>query len=268
MQWYFFAMNDPHVVALIYKITHGPSVDYSKVESLDHDETDFHVHIANEEVRFEFKEHYATEEEALATVEGYIHGWELEAVLCHGPNRFKLRFDRADIKDRNPTPGTVIVRPSPVRFTVTVSEPSVVISPRSYPSPPSRRLTLNPDVQSMYDRYMGYLQGKEHFPGMAYFCLTVLTYSKGMKRAAAMYGISRRVLTKISHLSSTKGGNQARKASGKDKELTAQDCRFLEETIKAVIRRAAEKVHAPDSDLPTISLSDLPAVLCAPHRPD
>ena len=46
-------------------------------------------------------------------------------------------------------------------------------------------------------------------------------------------------------LSSTKGGNQARKASGKDKELTAQDCRVLEETIKAVIRRAAEKTHRP-----------------------
>ena len=186
--------------------------------------------------------------------------------LENGPSCFKLKFDHAQIEDRNPTPGGLELHAQPLRFDMMLSKAILTVSRNCYPPPPSRRLTLNPDVQSMYDRYMGYLQGKEHLPGMAYFCLTVLTYLKGMKRAAAMYGISRRVLTKISHLSSTKGGNQARKASGKDKELTAQDCRFLEETIKAVIRRAAEKAHAPDSDLPTISLSDLPPVLCAPHR--
>ena len=51
------------------------------------------------------------------------------------------------------------------------------------------------------------------------------------------------MLTKIGFLSSDKGGQQARKKSGTNNNLTAQDRRFLEEAIKAIIRRAAEKAY-------------------------
>ena len=75
-----------------------------------------------------------------------------------------------------------------------------------------------------------------------------------------MYEIKPEVLDKIGHLSSKRGGQQARKASGKDNDLTDQDRRFLKKAIEVVIRRVAEKAHDPDSDLPEISLSDLPPV--------
>ena len=75
-----------------------------------------------------------------------------------------------------------------------------------------------------------------------------------------MYRIKLKVLNKIGNLSSERGGQQARKAIGKDNDLTYQDRRLLEEAIKAVIRRAAEKAYAPDSDLQEISLSDLTSV--------
>ena len=85
-------MNDPHVAALIYKIEHGPSVDYRKAESIDHEEAGFRVKIAKDQVRFEFKEHYATEDAARKAIEDYIRAWEFGAGLENGPSCFKLKL--------------------------------------------------------------------------------------------------------------------------------------------------------------------------------
>ena len=55
---------------------------------------------------------------------------------------------------------------------------------------------------------------------MAYFCLTILQGSGDRKKAAKKYGIKLEVLNKIAQLSSERGGQQARKASGKKNDLT------------------------------------------------
>ena len=266
-------MNDPHVAVLIYKIEHGDSIDYSKAKPLDHEEAGFRVKITNGQVCFKFKDHYASVDEAREAIGDYIRSWEFDAGLREGPNRFKLKFDQSQIEDRNPTPGAVSIG-TPIRFSFTVSEPTVTLSPACYPPPPSG-LKLTPDVQTLYDRYKGYCQDRELLAGMAYFCLTVLENSVAQqpqkastnrktstkrKKAAEKYGIELEVLTKIGHLSSEKGGQQARKASGTNNNLTAQDRRFLEEAIKAIIRRAAEKAYPPHSDFPEISLSAFPPV--------
>ena len=67
---------------------------------------------------------------------------------------------------------------------------------RKYPSPPLD-LAISPDVQTMHDRYMNYLQGREPLSSMAFFCLTVLENSAGGRKAAARkYQIAKRVLEK------------------------------------------------------------------------
>ena len=256
-------MNDPHVAALIYKIEHGQSVDYRRAQPMDHEETGFSVKVADQQVRFEFKEHYAAEDVAREAIEDYIRAWEFGAGLKNGPDYFKLKFDYAQIEDRKPTPGVLMVHAHPARYEVTVGKATCVVSPACYP-PPSGVMLITADVQTMYDRYMGYRQGREPLTTMAYFCLTILERStkKNHSRevAAETYGITLEVLSKIGHLSSEKGGQQARKASGTNNNLTAQDRRFLEEAIKAIIRRAAEKAYAPNSDFPEISLSAFPPV--------
>ena len=256
-------MNDPHVAALIYKIEHGQSVDYRKAQPMDHEETAFSVKVADQQVRFEFKKHYAAEDVALRAIEGYIRAWEFGAGLKNGPDYFKLKFDYAQIEDRKPTPGVVMVHARPARFEVTVGKATCVVSPGCYP-PPQSVMLITPDVQTMYDRYMGYRQGREPLTTMAYFCLTILESStkKNNSRdvAAKTHGIKFEVLSEIGRLSSEKGGQQARKASGTNNNLTAQDRRFLEEAIKAIIRRAAEKAYAPNSDFPEILLSAFPPV--------
>ena len=90
---------------------------------------------------------------------------------------------------------------------------------------------------------MGYLQGREPLASMAYFCLTMLEDKKDRMTAARKYGIDREVLTKIAKLSSEKGGQEARKARGINRELTPSETRFLQKAIPALIRRAAEVAH-------------------------
>lgn len=250
-------MNDPHVVALTYRIEHGPSKDFSRTERLAHKESGFRIKVDDGQVRFEFKGHYATEEAAREVIEDYIRRWEFTAGLSRGPGYFKMRFDRAEIEDRKPTPGAVSLLGQPTRFSFTTSVATVTVSPSRYPPPPSE-VSLSADVETMYVAYADFCQGRKSLVGMAYFCLDILQSPNGRKGAAEAYQISRKVLKRIQVLSSTRGGQQARKEIGRHQDLTDQERYFLEEATKAIIYRAAEKAHAPDSDLPKITLSDLP----------
>ena len=260
-------MNDPHVVALIYRVGHGNSVDYRKAEPLIREEPAFRVEVKDNQARFELKVHYATEEDARNAIKDYIDDWEFDACLEHSPDYFRLKFDRAQIEDRNPPPPRPGVKNIAMTFrgepgTWSVALTKVVLS---YPAPSSEVNFRDPNVQRMYQRYMDYRQGKEHLASMAYFCLDVLEHSMGPEKigrhaAAREYRIAFSVLDRIGELSSEKGGGGARKADGVDDDFTSQERLFLEQAIKRIIRRAAEKAHSPDKVLPQISLSDLPPV--------
>jgi hypothetical protein len=252
-------MNSPQVVALIYHIEHNESVSYEDAKSFVRNEPEFRVKIKDKEVCFELNKHYATESEARESVKEYIHVWELDAGLRHGPDYFKLKFDRAKIVDRNPTPGVIEVSATFIGGAATGSF-NLIVAPANYPSPPSG-LSIDPDVQTMYDRYMNHRRGYEPLPSMAYFCLTILEYiAKTRKATAQHFNISKGVLDKIGELSSKKGGpSEARKAGAYD-DLTEQERRFLKEAVKKMIYRAAEKINDPAKNLSQISLSDLPPV--------
>ena len=256
-------MNDPHVVALNYKIEHHSSIDYDAASPLDHSEDAFEIHVERTNVRFAMKKHYATKSEALESVEAYIRAWEHLAALQNGPNEFKLIFDGAEIEDRDPTPGVVYVSPKPLRINVSVGEPTIHVSRGAYPRPPSRRMEFSRDVALMFDRYVGYHARREHLTGMANFCLTVLENSVRAKKnrrkaAAGHYDIEYKVLDEVGRLCSNKGGAEARKAQGVGQDLNGQERQFLEEAVKAIIRRAAEVAGDPNGSRDTILLSDFP----------
>ena len=217
-------MNEAFVVALIYRIKHDVSVDYGKAGPSGHEEPGFRIRVEDERVRFEFEDLYATEREARDAIEGYIREWEFTAGLRRGPGVFRLEFLDSEIEYRDLAPGVLV--PTTIRAgTPRMSAPTLRRLLPSYPQPPSG-VNLTPDVESMYERYMGYRQGREPLTSMAYFCLTVLENQVGKKEAARKYGVSRNVLDKIRRLSSEKGDSQARKAEGIGDPLTAQESRF------------------------------------------
>ena len=248
----------PRVKALHFLVEQGGSTDYSKTEALSLQEPSFDVQAENKKVCFTMKDHYATEAEARKAVDPYIAAWEFEAGLRHGPNAFKLRFDCADIEDLDPETGKVFMRRKPVRLHGILGPVQLISGRRHYPSPPTEAIAISTDVQSMFDRYMGYRSGKELLPSMAYFCVTVLEAAAGGRKGAAeRYQISKSVLERIGRLSSTKGGpSAARKQVGANAELAPDERRFLEQAVKAVIRRAAEVAHSPCLPRKKITMND------------
>lgn len=252
-------MNEPHVVALLYDFLPESSVDYSNAETLSHKEGAFDLRVADGIARFGLKEHFATEGEARRIVDPFIARWRLCARLQRAPRSFELKFKRAIIEDRNPSPGVVSLRGG-LRAEIRVGA-SLTIGAREYPAPPLSEMTITPDVQSMHDRFVGYLEGKEPLPSMAYFCLEVLQGSTGKstrrrREAARKYRIEKDLLDKIGALVSRKGGAQARKWEGLGAELDASEVRFLRRAIGTIILRVAEMAGDPDRDHPKIKTSD------------
>ena len=260
-------MNDPHVVALNYKIEHHSSVDYDKASPLDRSEGDFEIHVEGNDVRFAMNRHYATQSEAIESIQSYIRSWELHAALGNGPNEFKLVFDRPEIEDRDPTPG-IIVSSHHERITISDSV-SHHVSRGAYPRPPSRTMEFSPEIKLMLDRYVGYRAGREPLTSMANFCLTVLldtvqSEKDRLKAAARHCDIGYRVLKEVGHLCARKGGAEARKALGIDQDLNGQERQFLEEVVKAIIRRTAEIAGNPNGSRDKIVLSGYPDLQQSP----
>ncbi|WP_420461710.1 hypothetical protein [Candidatus Palauibacter sp.] len=253
-------MNDPHVVALLYGFRPESSVDYSNAEPLSHEEEAFDLSVADGVARFDLKEHYATEEEARQAVEPFIKKWRLHARLQLAPHSFDLEFKRAIIEDRNPTPGAVSLRGG---FSAKIRVGAeLTIGAREYPTPPQSAMIVTPDVQSMYERLVRHLEGREPLASMAYFCLTGLEGSTGASKnkrnvAARAYRIEQPILDKIGSLTDRKGGSQARKWKGSGAELDANEVRFLKRAVAAIILRMAEVAADPHRDYPTLRMSDL-----------
>lgn len=261
-------MNDPHVVALYYKIDHGNAVNYDEAEPLVVEEKAFRLEVADKKASFFLKDHYAGEREACESIERYIRDWEIDACLQHGPDSLKLNYVRAEIEDRRPTPGVVNTG-----VTIRAGTPKISIGAQAvalkYPSPPSD-VSFNPDVRTLFDRYMHHCRGHEPLTGMAYFCFTFLNYwgekglnneTTGVEAAARYFRISKKVLTTVSKLCSTKGGPLgARKQVGVGQDLTNEERLFLTEAAKKIIRRAAEKAKSPTKILTQITISDLPPI--------
>ncbi len=195
-------MNDPHVVALHYRIDHGDAIDYSEAEPLDREESRFRLRVEDRKVKFELKEHFATEEQAREALTKYIRVWEFDATLKYGnSDSFRLVFEKAEIIDRNPTPGEVRIS-GRLEIKAAVGSATLTTVVRKYPSPPSD-IALNPDAETMHQRYLGYRGRHELLPSVAYFCLSMLEdppvqqsserrkLSPKRKAAAEMFGIRR-----------------------------------------------------------------------------
>ena len=262
-------MNDPQVVALIYKVEHKDSVSYENAAPLRHyGWPEFDLTVEDKIARFEFKQHYADKDEAREAIEPFIQHWEFESAMQVGPGSFSLRYNEAEIIDRNPTPPEPSSGPQQASARASFEADFSVSAPVThglphYPPPPAGGSVDLDDscVVKMQSKYEKYCLGRVEQPAMAYFCITALTEKYGgLSVAARECGISSNVLKEIRKLSSYKGGEDSRKAEGFDAEFTRQEKRFLNLAIPKIIFRAAQ-VAADDSQRhPQITMADLPSL--------
>ena len=253
-------MNAPHVEALIYVVEHDKSSNYSLAKTIEVEHTTFCLKLEDSEARFELKEHYSTWQQAQRAIQPFIKQWQLRASLESGPGTFALKFKQAEMIDRKPTPGVTSVSPSPISFHFAISSPTVTVS-RQYPQPPlERRMNIdNPDVQTILQRYIGYRQGREPLPAMAYFCYEVFAkrLGKDAKHAATKHKISHKLVDRVRNLASTKGGDQARHQFGICHPLTQPRSPVLQKAVSAMIVRAAIVAADPNHPMKTIDGSNL-----------
>ncbi len=252
-------MSDPHVKYLDYWILHGPGIDWSKSDAANFEEDRFTVEVKDRRVRFRFRTHYSSPAEARAAVEAvFIPNWEFNARLLRGPDAFTLDFRKAEMIDRNSRhcADSAYMRVSAGTSWVTVKP--VPQCPPAYPGPPERGLCRTPDVESMCQRYLGHLDGREPLPAMAYFCLTVLQEMAGdRKQAVKRFGISKKVLDFVGELSSERGGRDARKRKGGDTPYSDEEERFLKTAVRTMILRAAEVECDPGAAQELIAMDDI-----------
>src|SRR5438132_1504562 len=93
------AMNDPHVVALFYKVGHAEHIDYNKAPPLIHAQAEFEVRIERDHAVVRMREHYATIESGRAVIEPFFRAWELGAALRRGLGELEFKYDRAEVID-------------------------------------------------------------------------------------------------------------------------------------------------------------------------
>jgi|SRR6266496_4053921 len=255
-------MNDPHIVALHYRVMHEEYVDYEKAHALTHDEAGFAVRVEDGRAEITMKSHYATVDDARTEVEPFLRAWELTAALQFGPGEFRFAYDRATIIDRNPTPGATIHAAVGIDLGSATATATAHIGRSKYPAPPVG-IARDVAVELMFERYCRYRAGGTTLADAANFCLTVLkTSAAGGRRrdAGTRYAVAKAVLSKLGDLAANKGGNEARKAGGAHAAYTAAERHWLEETIKRIILRAGEVACDPSAARPQIAMTDLPSL--------
>jgi hypothetical protein len=253
---------DLHVVSLRYSVHHSDDVTYDNPPPVEFETDEARFRLADRELTCEMKVHFSTDEEARRTIEPTLTAWEADVVLHHRRRHLRFEFEDANVEDRAPRPpGELVVSVGGTiraRASLTASLHGIR---REYPPPPASYFRLNPDAESILRRYEGYLDGREHLQGMAYWCVTLANVSAGggvkdVKAAAKKYRISRAVLETIKKLASARGDRLTARKADVVQPLTGAERTWLEEAVKILIWRVGDtRDPAP---LPEITMTNLP----------
>jgi hypothetical protein len=242
-------MRDPHVLSLTYRLEHSDSVSFDNPNPIEDERDAFTMRLEDGFVTFTMRDHHPTEEAAWGVVKPYLRAWEISDALRVGRPEVRFKFHGAQLIDRDPPPPR---KPGePISLSVGIATEFNVAGSRtvahgSYPKPPTE-FAVDPDVETLWGRYEGYLDGREPLAAMGYFCLTVVEMRGGGGTLA-----NRPVLRKLGQLTSTAGG---RKATG-TRPLTGVEQAWVEATVRELIRRAAEV--AAGATPPPLMMGDLP----------
>ena len=253
-------MTDLHVQALQYRLVPRKGITYQEgLPAVDRDCGAFNVRLEDEVLRVTMRDHYESIRDAEAAVQPYLDAWHVDAALRADRAEFDFEYVDAEVVDRDAGSGDVtILGRAAAALAVRISG-KVAVERGSYPEPPVG-FALDPDTETLWNRWRGYVEGREPLQAMAYFCLTVLEVHGRRAGAQKRFAVSGPVLRKFATLSTETGDPQttARKATTNPRPITSLERAWLEAAVKALVRRAGEFAAAPGAALPTITMGDLP----------
>jgi hypothetical protein len=258
-------MRDPHVESLTYRFKHRHDESYIDPPLLDGDEPTFSYLLDNDLLLITMKNHFPSVGEAKAALEPFLRTWELGHALDSGRKRIWFEFEDAVIVDRNPRkPGEPqIVEAEVGHFALCGSDVGLHVTRRQYPGPQTG-IVASPAVEAMWFRFQQFKDGKEPLLSMAYFCLSYLQRTTGLKNGARaelcnMYAIEPAVRDKFGDLVSEYGEPaEARKYDARHTGTPLRDVerKWIEQVTLALIRRKAEFDFNPAATLKLITMGD------------
>ena len=215
---------DYHVASLTYSVKNTGDVTYDAPPPVDFESSEARFHLADAKLVCQMKIHFAAEAEARVVVEPVLRAWELTADLGLGTGGLRFQFENADVIDRTPVPpgtGRANLRLKGVGALTAVGTVSTHVTRQTYPDPPGE-FRITPDVDTLWNRYQGYREGREPLLGMAYFCLTVLDVAAGGRaKAARKYKIDLPILEAARTTDEHPGGPALRQKDAKNHSPTS-----------------------------------------------
>ena len=186
-------MNDPHVQSLEYEVITTFGYVFKDAPPLDHKTAEFTLRLEAERLTVSMKTHHATGKEARGVVEPFLRSWELHQALQRGTRLMRFEFQKANIIDRNPSPTASGINAAAAILCGSGSlfaNATVLLA--SYPAPPLD-FVASPHVETLWNRYEQYVDGREPLAGMAYACATFITrvVANGEAEASKKLSISR-----------------------------------------------------------------------------
>ncbi|MDH3469227.1 MAG: hypothetical protein OES26_25655 [Gammaproteobacteria bacterium] len=252
-------MNDPHIESLVYGVeASADNISYGDPPPVEFQNSIGHFRLEDGVLTVEIAEHFADAESARYVVEQYLRSWIVQTDLTANPGQIEFKYQTANVIDRDPPPpgpGNVISAVGAASMVAVTCNATISIQCNKYPDPPSEFSTTS-DVEVFHARWLQFRNGKEPLQSMAYFILDNLENRPGgRKTVAQQFGISRKILDRISVLSSRKGDALTARKSD-HMEMTGQENSWLEQAVKRVILRVGE--HASGAALTKLTMADLP----------
>jgi hypothetical protein len=263
-------MLDPHVVSLHYLLETEKTMQFNNPPPLEGDEPEFSYRLADSKLTVTMKAHFPTEEAARNCVEPFLRSWEIDVAIRYTAREMTFRFENSQIIDRVPPLAdgqkrTVLIAGT-IHVKVTCHPAAMTLTHAKYPAPP-KGFRASADVENMWFRYARHRDDREPLLSMAYFCLTVIEGSTGLKgnegarkAAAKKYSVDIAILRQLGELVSAKGGPaEARKldAGATLVELTDQERRWIGDAVRLLMRRKGEYDADPTASLPQLTMADV-----------
>ena len=263
-------MRAPHVESLRYRLKTSATTNYENPPVVEVIRNEFECHLDDGVLKCRMREHFPAVEEARRVVENFLRSWEIKTALELGRDEMRFQFEDSHVIDRNPPPpgSPKIVRVSGTANITSNISAILHATRRKYPDPPTV-FTVTPDVETLWQRYNNYLDGKEPLPSMAYFCLTLIENKasrkgkKGKRKSAAkLFLIDEKILDTLGNLTTNRGDPKtARKVPEKGESMIAlsdKEGKWIEAAVKILIRRRGELSNIQTAKL--ITMNDLPKI--------
>jgi hypothetical protein len=241
------------VESLFYQMRSAEDITYDDPPALDVDTETWRGHLENGILTCHMKVHYSSVGDARKEVESYLRDWEISAAIEYGRRSMTFSYWNASVIKLAPEGegGDLVYLEGRAACTARATA-KLTITRRNY-LPPPELFRVSPNVETLWGRYEGYLDGKEPLLGMAYFCLSTIevNYGQGSRKTAAhTLNVGPEVLDTLGRLISTKGDSTAaRKAPdrGKWQPLSGTERTWIEAVVKRLIYRVGEYAGCDDS---------------------